>query len=118
MTLLIHQGALALFAAFMVMHALADFPLQGAYLAQQKVHRTATGRSEWIVALTAHGVIHAGGVWLISGSLAFAVAEFFVHCLIDLGKGAGKFGLIVDQLLHLGCKLAYVILLVWVLPKW
>ena len=52
---------MALFAAFVVMHALADFPLQGAYLAQQKAHRTATGRSEWIVALTAHGVIQAGG---------------------------------------------------------
>lgn len=116
MNFLLHQGPLALFAAFAVMHALADFPLQGAYLAQQKIRRSATSRSEWTVALTAHGVIHAGGVWLVSGSLAFGAVEFGLHCLIDLGKGEGKFGLITDQLLHLGCKLAYVILLVWVLP--
>jgi hypothetical protein len=115
-SLLLSQGPLALFAAFVVMHALADFPLQGNYLAQQKTRRSATSRSEWIVALAAHGVIHAGGVWLVSGSLAFGTAEFVLHCLIDLGKGEGKYGLIADQLLHLGCKLAYVILLVWVLP--
>jgi hypothetical protein len=114
--LLIHQGPLALFAAFVVIHALADFPLQGAYLAKQKARPTATSRSEWIVALTAHSIIHAGGVWLVSGSLAFATAELVLHGLIDLGKGEGKFGLIADQALHLACKLAYVILLVWVLP--
>lgn len=116
MNLLIHQGPLALFAAFVVVHALADFPLQGSYLAQHKVRSHKGVPAEWIVALSAHSVIHAGGVWLVSGSLGFAAAEFVVHCLIDLGKGEGKYGLIADQLLHLGCKLAYVILLVWVLP--
>jgi hypothetical protein len=116
LNLLIHQGPLALFAAFVVVHALADFPLQGSYLAQHKVRSHKGVPAEWIVALSAHSVIHAGGVWSVSGSLGFAAAEFVVHGLIDLGKGEGKYGLIADQLLHLGCKLAYVILLVWVLP--
>jgi hypothetical protein len=116
LNLLIHQGPLALFAAFVVVHALADFPLQGSYLALHKVRSQKGASGEWIVALSAHSVIHAGGVWLVSGSLGFAAAEFVVHCLIDLGKGEHKYGLIADQLLHLGCKLAYVILLVWVLP--
>ncbi len=105
-----------MFAAFVVVHALADFPLQGSYLALHKVRSQKGASGEWIVALSAHSVIHAGGVWLVSGSLGFAAAEFVVHCLIDLGKGEHKYGLIADQLLHLGCKLAYVILLVWVLP--
>jgi hypothetical protein len=113
MTFLIEQGPLAVFAAFLVMHALADFPLQGDFLASQKARGQAANREVWIVALCAHSVIHAGGVWLVSGSLAFGAAEFVLHTLIDLGEGERKFGLVTDQLLHLGCKAAYVILLVY-----
>lgn len=111
MNFLIEQGPLAVFAAFLVMHALADFPLQGDFLAAQKSRNKADNLSVWIVALTAHSVIHAGGVWLVSGSLVFAAAELILHALIDLGKGEGKFGLVTDQMLHLGCKLAYALLL-------
>ncbi len=93
------------------MHALADFPLQGAFLAKQKVRKQADNTSVWIVALSAHSVIQAGGVWLISGSLLFGFVELILHALIDLAKGEGKFGLIPDQLLHLACKVVYVVLL-------
>ena len=109
------QGPLALFAAFVVMHALGDFPLQTEYLARQKSRKLADSRSDWLVALSAHCVIHAGGVWLVSGSLAIAAAEFILHCLIDLGKGEGKFGLLTDQALHLCCKLGYVLVMVYAL---
>lgn len=108
---LIQQGPLALFAAFVVIHVLADFPLQGEYLARQKSRRLADTRSDWIVALTAHCVIHAGGVWLVSGSLALAALEFFLHGAIDLAKGEEKLGIAADQMLHLVCKVAYVVLL-------
>lgn len=110
---LVEQGPFALFAAFVVMHALADFPLQGDYVAKQKARRQADSRSVWIVALSAHSVIHAGGVWLVSGSLAFGMVELFAHALIDVAKGEGKFGIITDQLLHLGCKVVYAVLLVY-----
>lgn len=93
------------------MHALADFPLQGDYIAKQKARRHADNNSVWIVALTAHCVIHAGGVWLASGSLALGCVEFVLHALIDIGKGEEKFGLIVDQLLHVACKLGYTAVL-------
>jgi hypothetical protein len=102
-----------LFAAFVVMHALGDFPLQGDYIAKQKSRRHADSFSVWIVALSAHSVIHAGGVWLVSGSLAFGVAELFAHGVIDVAKGEGKFGLIPDQLLHLSCKVVYAVMLVY-----
>jgi hypothetical protein len=111
MSLLNLQGPLALFAAFVVIHAIADFPLQGEYIAHQKSRKTATSRGDWIVALIAHCVIHAGGVWLVSGSLALAAAELILHGLIDLGKGEEKFGLVTDQMFHLVCKLAYVLIL-------
>jgi hypothetical protein len=112
-TFLIEQGPLAVFAAFVVMHALADYPLQGDFLANQKAREQAQNRQVWIVALTAHSVIHAGGVWLVSGSLAYGMAELVLHALIDLGKGERKFGLVADQLLHIACKAVYAALLVY-----
>ena len=111
MSTLIEQGPLALFAAFVVVHALVDFPLQGDYIAKQKSRRHADNQSVWIVALTAHCVIHGGGVWLVSGSLAFGFTEMILHALIDLGKGEEKFGIVTDQLLHVACKLAYALVL-------
>jgi hypothetical protein len=108
---LIEQGPLALFAAFVVAHAVADFPLQGDYLARMKVRSQAPGLSEWLVALSAHSLIHAGGVWLVSGSLALGALEFVLHALIDVAKGEGKTGLLTDQALHLACKLGYVVIL-------
>lgn len=111
MNSLIQQGTFAVFAAFVVIHALADFPLQGDYLASQKTRAAASSRSDWIVALVAHCVIQAGGVWLVSGSIALAAVELVLHALIDLGKGEGKFGILTDQGLHLACKLGYALVL-------
>ena len=102
---------LPLFCALVVVHVLADFPLQGDYLARQKVRKTASGRAEWAVALSAHSIMHAGGVWLVSGSLALGFVELVLHALIDLAKGEEKFGLVADQSLHVLCKLGYVITL-------
>lgn len=94
------------------MHALADFPLQGEYLARMKVRDQANSRPEWIISLTAHSLVQAGGVWIVSGSAVLGATELCLHWLIDLGKGEGKFGYLTDQCLHLTCKLAYVIVLV------
>lgn len=113
MSLLLEQGPFALFFAFLCVHAIADFPLQGDYLARQKSRTTAGSKSEWIIALSAHCLIQAGGVWLVSGSLALGVTELILHYLIDLGKGEWKFGLVTDQLLHVACKVVYVVLLVF-----
>jgi hypothetical protein len=109
--ILLHSGPLALFFAFAIAHALADFPLQGDYLARTKQRKEANKLSECLIALTAHSLIHAGGVWIVSGSVVIAVAELVLHWLIDLGKGEGKYGYATDQLLHLGCKAAYVVVL-------
>jgi len=112
---LIQQGPLALFAAFVVVHAVADFPLQGDYLSRQKSRLKADNPSDWIVALIAHCVIQAGGVWLISGSLAVAMVELVLHVFIDVSKGEGKFGIVTDQLLHLLCKAVYAL---WLTQAW
>lgn len=111
MTILLQSGPLALFFAFAISHALADFPLQGDYLARVKQRRKADNLSEWFIALTAHSLIHAGGVWLITGSVTLAAIELLLHWLIDFGKGEGYYGYVADQVLHLSCKVVYVILL-------
>lgn len=111
MNLLSESGPFALFFAFTIAHALADFPLQGDYLAGMKVRNQVNNPHEWVIALTAHSLVQAGGVWLVSGSVFLAAAELCLHWLIDLGKGEGKFGYVTDQLLHLACKAAYVIVL-------
>ena len=111
MTLVDPNDPLAVFFALAVAHAVADFPLQGDYLARQKTRSTSGSRSEWLVALAAHALIHAGAVWLVTGSMLLGAAELVLHALIDLAKGERKFGLVTDQLLHLTCKAGYVLLL-------
>lgn len=111
MHILTDSGPFALFFAFAIAHALADYPLQGDYLARMKCRSQAGNASEWFIALTAHSLVQAGGVWFVSGSVALGVIELCLHWLIDLGKGEGKFGYVTDQSLHLVCKLGYVIVL-------
>ncbi len=112
MNILTDSGPFALFFAFAIAHALADFPLQGDYLARMKRRDQVSTPSEWIISLTAHSLVQAGGVWIVSGSPLLGAVELCLHWLIDLGKGEGKFGYVTDQVLHLACKLAYVIVLV------
>lgn len=111
MSILLQSGPFALFFAFAISHALADFPLQGDYLARTKQRKQASTIAEWIISLTAHSLIHAGGVWILSGSVILALAEFILHWLIDLGKGEGLYGYVTDQVLHISCKAIYVIIL-------
>lgn len=89
---------------FLFLHALADYPLQGDFLAQFK------GKN-WI-AMTAHCLIWSGVIYI--GLRSYGVAEdwhipflFFGHMAIDKWKcsrsGNGKeltSDLLIDQLLH------------------
>jgi len=112
MNLLVEQGPAALMLALAIGHALADFPLQGSWLAEQKSRHQASSKSDWLVALAAHSLIHCGAVWLITGSVVLGIVEFFLHAFIDTLKAEKKIGLLGDQALHLVCKLGYVMLLI------
>ena len=96
-------------------HALADFPLQGDFLASAKNRHTAMGRGLWPECLTAHAFIHGGFVYLITGSLLLGLLEVLAHWVIDFGKCELWYSFRVDQLLHIGCKLVWFGLLVLVL---
>lgn len=104
----VDQGALALFFALTIGHALGDFALQGSYLSVQKNRHLADSRAEWLVAITAHSLIHAGAVWMITGSILLGAIELVLHAIIDLAKCEKKFGHLSDQALHLLCKIGYV----------
>ncbi len=93
-------------------HALADYPLQGDFLAKGKNRHTpiVPGIKFWPHCLTAHALIHGGFVYLITGSLMLGIAETVAHWIIDFGKCENWYGINTDQGLHVGCKIAWVAL--------
>lgn len=94
-------------ACMMIGHALADYPLQGDWLAKAKNHtiEVIPGQVIWPLAMASHAAIHAGAVKLATGSWFLAALEFVAHCLIDIEKCAGRLSYNQDQLLHIACKL-------------
>ena len=104
-------------------HAMADFPLQGDYLAkrknrkierEEKFYATNTEggvytHSPWWMHMIWHALIHAGGVAFITHNIWFGVLEFALHFGIDCLKTEGKISSTMDQWLHVACKVLYVV---------
>jgi hypothetical protein len=107
-------------------HGIADFSLQNDFIATWKspwlpVQRhPVTGRpigsrqaaqlageTIWPWVLMSHALAQGALVYLVTRSLALAVAETIAHAGIDLAKCAGLFGFHVDQALHVVCKLLW-----------
>lgn len=143
---LFHLSPLALFFALVIGHALADYPLQGDFLAKAKNHTSPIPGVPWYQALTAHALIQAGIVWVITGSSDLALLEFVCHWCIDRWKSGDPLrpsfascrcdGIMqdckrcraartytpersfdIDQLLHVVCKVGWVWILVAVLTR-
>ena len=105
------SGLLEVLFLLLAVHALADYPLQGDFLAKAKNRHAPIPGVPWWQALTAHALIHAGGVFVVTGSLAFAAIELSAHWLIDNAKCSGRLTFNADQMLHVICKIAYVAVL-------
>ncbi|MCU0794647.1 MAG: DUF3307 domain-containing protein [Akkermansiaceae bacterium] len=114
------SGAVVALFALIVGHALADFALQGEFLSLAKNRHASLTRffgdatppkGVWVHALTAHSLIHAAPVWLITGSALLAFAEVVLHWAIDFAKCEGWTSFTTDQLLHIACKVLFVGLL-------
>ena len=95
-------------------HALADYPLQGDFLANGKNRNTAIGAIFWRHALFAHSMIHGGFVAVITGYWWLGIAEAIVHGITDWLKCENKISLRVDQSIHLFSKaiwlaIAYIV---------
>ena len=97
---------ITLLILLLVGHALADYPLQGDFLAKAKLG-TIPGIPGWY-ALAVHSTIHAGFVLWFTGVEELAAVEFVAHFVIDKLKINNRISFMVDQALRIACKLAYV----------
>jgi hypothetical protein len=112
-------------------HFVCDYPLQGDFLARAKNPANPVAGVPWTQAMLAHCAIHAGGVYLATGSWGLALAELVAHGLIDTAKCMGMLGrsgeytadrlvwdghaadrraFHIDHLLHLACKVWWFLL--------
>lgn len=99
------------FFALLIGHALADYPLQGDFLARAKNASNPVPGVPWYQALGAHALIHGGAVWLVTGVWWLGAMEVVVHALIDHAKCTGHITFNIDQSLHVACKGSYVLIL-------
>lgn len=98
---------MTLFLLMMFWHFLADYPLQGDFLARAKNRTNPIPGTPWWQALVGHSYIHAAGVGIITGMVELAIAEFVAHAAIDDAKCRGKLTFNHDQALHVLCKGAW-----------
>lgn len=101
------------FALLLIGHAVADYPLQGDWLAKAKNHKLSLvpGESIWLGCLLCHAAIHAGAVHYITASWLLAGFEFVAHTVIDYAKSDGRITYNQDQTAHVICKLIWIGLL-------
>ena len=99
---------ITLLILLLVGHALADYPLQGDFLAKAKQnHFGAIGIPGWY-ALATHSLIHAGFVLWLTDLLVLFTVEFVAHYVIDTLKIKNRISFLTDQALHIACKVGYV----------
>jgi hypothetical protein len=110
------QTAIALFLILLFFHYLADYPLQGPFLAQYKSSREDQSLFPWKHIMFAHAYIHAGFVggacWLLTGAWWLMFFELAAHFIIDKTKCEGKINFVRDQWLHIGCKALWAVIAV------
>lgn len=92
-------------------HALGDYVLQPDAMAVGKSHKFKSPILPWGYWLTAHALVHAGIVLMITGDHIIAAAEFVSHWTIDFLKCDGAYGIHVDQILHILCKVIWWVVL-------
>ena len=91
-------------------HFIGDFVLQNDRIAVEKSPGSNMSLP-WYWWMFAHSACHGLITATITGSPLIGTAEWIAHFTIDYFKCKGKFNLLTDQILHLGCKIAWVITL-------
>lgn len=104
--------ALSLAGAMIAAHALADYPLQGDFLAKAKNRTAPIAGVPWYQALGAHAIIHGAAVAAITRSPALGIAETVIHAITDDLKCRGRIGYNTDQAIHVACKVLWATLTV------
>lgn len=112
---------ITIFLILLCCHFLADYPLQGDFLAKGKNHKNPITGIPWYHCLLAHSAIHGLFVGFVLQSPWFGFFEFVAHAIIDYSKCNGDFGegniaYNIDQALHIACKVAWIILFLLTYP--
>lgn len=109
------MSPLLLLFKLLIGHALADYPLQGDFLARGKNRHLppiiSGEKYAWVYCMTAHSLIHAGAVWVITGSGILAFVELVAHWIIDFAKCEDAISFGMDQWLHIAVKATYAMVL-------
>lgn len=104
---------LVMFMMLLFGHFLADYPLQGDFIARAKNPTNPVPHVPWRHVMFAHAYIHGAFVgaicWLFTGWWQFMFAEIICHFWIDYKKCTGEFTFRQDQYLHFACKAVWVI---------
>lgn len=103
---------LSVLILLIVGHFVADYPLQGDFLAKAKNRKAPIYGVPWYHGMIAHCMIHAGVVYLITMNPILFAMEFILHFIIDDTKCSGKIDYNMDQALHIACKVLYFIILI------
>ena len=99
-------------------HAVADYWGQSGDMARGKNRHNVpmnvppgqVPKALWWHWLTAHALIHAGAVLVVTGSVWLGLAELVLHWCIDFAKCENWTGPTQDQLLHVACKVLWSVL--------
>ena len=92
-------------------HVLADYALQGDFMAKAKNHKAPIPGVPWATVLISHAAIHSAAVYLITGSAVLGAVELVGHAVIDYAKCDGRMSYNIDQALHIAMKAGYVAVL-------
>lgn len=101
----------------LVAHAAFDYALQGDTVAINKNPNASTPLQQhvpWYYWMGSHALMHGGAVAVITNNVWIGIAETVAHFAIDFGKCAQKYTIHVDQLLHLVCKIAWVVIFIFI----
>jgi hypothetical protein len=102
-------------------HIFGDWVFQSHVMATEKSRHSESPLQKavpWYWWLSGHAFVHGFLVSLCTTSIALGMLEFAAHSIIDFGKTEGKYGMVVDQSLHMACKVVWLYLLFGPLPHW
>lgn len=88
-------------------HALADYPLQGDFIAKAKNRANPIPGFPWWQALWPHAAMHGAIVAFVTGIWWLFIAETVIHFITDDAKCMGRLTLNQDQAIHIGCKVVW-----------
>lgn len=100
------EAFITLLFLLLAAHWIADYPLQGDFLATAKQNGPLREYH-----LIAHSGIHGAFVMIITGSWILGLTEWILHTIIDEMKVRGYTTFSHDQILHIACKFIYVCIL-------